>query len=587
MRSMSSDERLIAYTSFRHVGGSVVPLSTLRDGIAELPLDGVLGALGALSVESIQDAERFFDPRRQGSYLNQAIADDFPEPLPGAARMYSPGRVPATGTSNLFLHEHNLAWLAHVALLRADDAADTPEISFSLQSRLLRLLLIVNDYLGAEVSWVENLRSRRQWAGNLLRQFQFNRFQQGLFPVLLSLARHHRILAELVPDRFPEFPAIFEAASGGTTLDVYFDALILLATHVYEGMTADTRWLARASLLRNLFAHEEDVRRVIDRWTTTPGGYRAAWRARVPVATEEPPYDFLELRSSPIIEARPGELIVPSLPLLLARIENDAYFLVSEHLTDERERNRFQSALGEAYELYCDDLVGRVATVTLLGGKGRLPKPTAGEHELGDDYLQRDRVAVVFEHKAQRPGVAFEGGGELDRVLGPGDALLELIEQSGPIAFEEGRRGDNGLFTRPMWQQNRHAKELLEYAEARLGDSPTTVYPLITTLASLQVDAVVRAAYLAPLIEAAGLYRQPAYEDPQWIRVDELEVIVSLAEQGIVDFVDLLALKSRDACAERFDVFLHSRYGAQWDDHLYRRGRGLLERSKDRFFAGG
>jgi hypothetical protein len=71
-----------SYVSFRGLGGYSIDCSQVAAEIARWPLDGVLGFLGALSLEAVQAGADFSDPRRQGRYLQLAIVDDFPSQLP-------------------------------------------------------------------------------------------------------------------------------------------------------------------------------------------------------------------------------------------------------------------------------------------------------------------------------------------------------------------------------------------------------------------------------------------------------------------------------------------------------------------------
>ena len=86
-----------SYTTFTRLGGRAVSLDEVRRHLSELPLDLVLGVLARISAHHVRDGRHFFGVDAQGPYLNYAIADDFPEPLRGAAAMYAPGRVPITG----------------------------------------------------------------------------------------------------------------------------------------------------------------------------------------------------------------------------------------------------------------------------------------------------------------------------------------------------------------------------------------------------------------------------------------------------------------------------------------------------------
>lgn len=114
-------EGVQSYVTFRYLGGSAVSHEQVTSEIAQWPLDAILGFLGALSLEAVQVGQEFSNPKRQGHYLNLAIVDDFPTPLPRAGTMYAPGRVPYTGGAHILVHEHNLAWLAHEALLGASE----------------------------------------------------------------------------------------------------------------------------------------------------------------------------------------------------------------------------------------------------------------------------------------------------------------------------------------------------------------------------------------------------------------------------------------------------------------------------------
>jgi hypothetical protein len=109
-----------SFTTYKQLGGKTVSIEQIIDEVKILPLDGVLGFLGSLSIELVQAGQNFGDPRGvQGQTLNYAIVDEFPYKLPNVVKMYILGRIPITGGHHLFLHEQNIAWLTHLALLYA------------------------------------------------------------------------------------------------------------------------------------------------------------------------------------------------------------------------------------------------------------------------------------------------------------------------------------------------------------------------------------------------------------------------------------------------------------------------------------
>ena len=78
----------ISYTSYKKLGGKTVSIEQIIDEVKTLPLDGVLGFLGSLSIELVQAGESFTDPRGiQGQNLNYAIVDEFPYKIPRVHEM--------------------------------------------------------------------------------------------------------------------------------------------------------------------------------------------------------------------------------------------------------------------------------------------------------------------------------------------------------------------------------------------------------------------------------------------------------------------------------------------------------------------
>src|SRR5689334_16596061 len=79
----SGDPGRQSWTSFVQLGGRPVSLDEVREHLADLQLDLVLGVLARVSAHHVT-AEDFFDIQNQAPYLNYAIADDFPACLPNA-----------------------------------------------------------------------------------------------------------------------------------------------------------------------------------------------------------------------------------------------------------------------------------------------------------------------------------------------------------------------------------------------------------------------------------------------------------------------------------------------------------------------
>jgi len=133
-----------SFVTFQQLGGKPVLLEDIKKELSSLPLDGILGFLASVSLEAFQKGRSSHDPRWQGPYLNLAIVDDFPFELRNVSKMYAPGKVPYTKTSNILVHQHNIAYLSHLALMHAIEHQNTQELTYNLQRRVCRLLLIVN-----------------------------------------------------------------------------------------------------------------------------------------------------------------------------------------------------------------------------------------------------------------------------------------------------------------------------------------------------------------------------------------------------------------------------------------------------------
>jgi hypothetical protein len=293
-------------------------------------------------------------------YLNMAIADDFPAPLPRASYMYAPGRVPLTGEHHLLVHEHNLAWLAHAALLQAREGSITPQLTYVLGRRVCRLLLIVNDFFAEPIPSIPgSLTERQAFAVNWLRNGQFNYFSKQLPASMLDLARQHILLCEILPRYFAPLHDAFLEATGGVSLQQYFEILTLFMTFFHHELAAGKHWFLKDQLCEAIPAGRELIERLLVSWIQTPDGYRQSWTAwnqQRPPTGYVPCYDFVLLREKPFIEARPGELVCPVIPLLLAKIVDGPYFILSDHLPIPQ-KTKFQQALRLAYEKYAQGLV--------------------------------------------------------------------------------------------------------------------------------------------------------------------------------------------------------------------------------------
>lgn len=576
-----------SYVSYTVLGGSKVDPEEVLNELARWPLDGILGFLGKLSLEAVKAGDDFTNPTRQGKYLNWAIVDDFPCVLPNVSKMYAPGRVPITGGRHLLLHEQNIAWLAHLAIIYAKEGLVTPEFSWDLRKRMCRLLLISNDFFSGYPSNIHTtLKERQIFALNWLRHWQFNSYFNHLMLNMSKLARQFIILHDILPEFYPEVKSSFVEATNGISLERYFEILIVFITHINHGMEKG-HWFSMNDLCKNIQCNGSEIELILKRWSRTPEQYRLSfekWKSIRPMADDYiHNFDYVVLRETPLIEARPGELICPVLSFLLAKIMDDPYFILSTHLG--KDSQRFQTALGKAYEKYAQTLVERIAS-TDKGGRWFLrnnPR-TKKAGELSDSYIQREDVAITFEHKGQRPGTEFLRGGSGERVLGPSEAVLNLLDSKINVGLKEGRDSDEGVLTRGMWQQSLAGHNLLVWSRKETGVQPKIIYPIITFLHTFRVDRLLRLAYLEPLIESAQLYNDIFWESPQWLHVSDLEWLVALAKQGDLDIIALLQEKKLKSHNERFDIFLHSLGPRLIDKNLAEKAIELMGNAMESFW---
>jgi len=577
-----------SFTSFKELCGLAVDVNDVIDEISKLPLDGILGFLAGLSLEMIQADIDSFSPRLQGRYLQKALVDNFPRKIPDAYKMYSPGHVPITGGRNIFVHEQNLAWLCNAAILYSNQSQTTPEITHGFECRLFRLLLIINDFLSAEkIGAPYHLKKRRMFALNWLRHGQFNcNFGQSL-EILAKLARQKILLLDILPKHYKGVEDTFYEATG-YSLKAYFHSICLFVTHLYEGMNKGNHWLAKNTVTSNVIRNKRDIEKVIANWARNPSQYREAnslWMESQKDLAKLPIYGFVPLRETPLIEGRPGELVCPVAPLLFSKIEDGPFFILSDFLSGS-ELTRFHVAVGDAYEEYAHQLIERIAETDNWGvwDSSRSPK-SKKKGELADSYLQRRNTAIIFEHKGQRPGTEFLCGGQGDRVLGPTEEILKRYDNGESIDYNEASKHDKGFITRGMWQQSKKGLSIIEWAETKFGERPTHLFPVITLLSSFRVDAILRKAYLNPLIQKANLYADDFWEQPQWISIADLESLTQMAKNGELDIETLFSEKASISVNDRFDIFLSAKKSRYLYDELYSEAMELLDNSAEYFFG--
>jgi hypothetical protein len=586
-KNLADFEGAESFLTFRELSGYAVGRDEVIEEIKRLPLDGVLGFLANLSLQMIQSQLDFHHSSLQGGYLNLALVDDFPRKIASAHERYIPGRAPITGRHHTFVHEQNMAWLCHSALLNSKQNVSTPELTYHLRCRLFRLLLIINDLLNKEkADGPFDLERRRIFVHNWLRHGQFNRFFGNSTVTLSKLARQNTVMCDILPKYFPDLHSMFIDAKG-VSLQRYFEVMALLLTHFHGGMRPGSHWLARKTIMSGVKANRADIQMILNDWSVTPEAYRTAcqaWRSQRRDQGELPLYDYVPLRERPLVEARPGELVCAVPAFVFAKVEDEPFFILSDFLTGT-ELNRFHTALGSAYEEYANGLIERIACSDKSGKWSLTPGPTTRKGEqLADIYLQRGETGIVFEHKGQRPGTEFLRGGEGDRVVGPSAEFIRRLEDQGTVDLKEGYSNDKGLMTRGMWQQSKAGGKLVSWAEQHIGEKPLRLFPIITLYCSLITDTVVKKAYLTPLIEKACLYSESYWKGPQWLNVSDLESLATMAEDGKLDLEDLLNEKCATFDDRRFDFFLYEKKARYIDKKLVDKGRSILDSAALAFF---
>lgn len=560
-----------AYTSFVELGGRRVKLDEVRSALAKLPLDRVLSFLSHLSWSIANQGVRIVDPRWQAPLLNMAIVDDFPTVLPSCATYIAPGRVPFTGTSNVFIHNQNTATLSHLALLYCEDSSEGGNLAASQMQRVCRLLLIVNDLLYIEFPDKQspNLSERRKICMGWLRLHQFGIETPFMERAFYSIARQHLIYSIAQKNTRFDLAGAFERATSGVTLDHTYQLLGLLLATIQTKLGMRAMWLPR-TLLHNARPDEAQIiNKLTHRWACTIDAYRR--RADELVANSDLPertkyFDLLPLRQSPLIEARNGQVICPCLPFVKDLATDAPYFIVLDSLDDDKEKQRFQTSLTDGFSTYVEGLLDRLALSDAGGpwaARHRIPGRRRGT-EIADSILYRKDTALVFEHKGQRPGSRFLSGHSSELVLGPSDGILNDLYSGMEVAVNEAKKKDNGLLTRGMWQQSIHGPEIAAWLKEQTGSPSVQMYPLHVTLHEPRMDETVRGVYIDPLIRASGLYSEDYWCPPQWMLIHDLEALVEISERGELDLLALLERKNRNPEDQfmGFDHFLTKEFNS-------------------------
>lgn len=220
---MLDEEFIHSWVTYTGLGGRFVSEAEITSELSNLPLDGALGFLALLSNEILKKSEVTIDPRWQAQYLNMALVDDFPSPLPRASTYYAPGCVPYTGEEHILIHNHNLALLAHLVTLSCRTDQTTPTINYKLKLRLCRLLLIVNDLIAHETEMPgDDLIARREFCRRWLRIYQYG--ISGSFRVRsrLELARQEHIFSLIEQSGATVVNEAFSESTGGESLSHFW-----------------------------------------------------------------------------------------------------------------------------------------------------------------------------------------------------------------------------------------------------------------------------------------------------------------------------------------------------------------------------
>ena len=564
---MNSGESLATYQTFGTLFGKVVPFEEIVEALAQVPLDQVLGTLNLYALHGLRgNREEEAFQRVQLSELLGVLARD---------RTASPAHlrrvVQMTRNSPLFLvHPHNAALLTHMALLHSPAMVLTPELTPEHRAVVLRLLLQLSDHLDGPILPVSPipLVNEKIFALSILRSWQFQPDRDPFF-VYSRLARYAQLYLEELPNVVPDvtYASVFEAATG-VSLTVYFQNVLALVTHLFHEVAprGDVAWMTINELMSNMLNGRTAFETLFRRWSTTADAYQVT-HAEVTAGfgkTFAETFNLVALRTTPLIEARPDEFVLPVAHVFMDKMTSEPYFAILDALTTKAQKDAFSGAMGRAFERYAARLIDKIARLDVAGSWQQIVSPRDGGDELADVYLQRGKVAVVFELKALRLPTAFLAGLPKDSVLGPTDQTL-LDHAASPLTAQQIRardnNGDKGLVTRGMYQQNVHAPRLRTLAEQTFHTAPETVYPIIVHLADVKIDQTVYLGYLRPLMTYLGLYQEAFWRQPNWMHIEDLEALATAAEAGELD---LEAFMNRKAPEARMDAALATEYPEIW-----------------------
>lgn len=563
-----SNTRVKSWATYKSLGGGEVSLSTIQAELSQWQLDGVLGVLSAISSEALNFAHDFYLPKIQGHYLNYALTDGFPKSLPNVAKRIRPGFAPNVDRHDVLAHAQNLAWLTHQAILHCKTGGLTSELSHSLQTRVARLLLIANDHLETGQTKLENtsLIEGRRVALDMLRHWQFSQ-SLHIDDATRALLRQRTIFLDILPKYFNVKEA-FERVTGGVSIDVYFAVIMTMRFHFFTkqleqatGNRIETglheHGLKKSSFLSQLEANREQAESIFSWWITTPENYEKQyqdWRCKKPEG--ELSFDYVQLRITPLIEARPDDLFFPVPHFLLQKIVDEPYFRLAEGL-EGKEKGQFFTAMGDAYEEYANELISKIASKDIKGHWTYLPnlKTEKGNEEITDALLYRNGTAVVFEHKALRPDTDFLIGGNGDKILGPPDEILEQLEEQ-KLDAQATKKHNKGLISRIMNQQTLSATHLKDYIENKLNSGIKKIYPLSSHLADLHVEKYVYGIFLEPLMSRNNLYPEEFWRPPQWLHIEDLELLANFAAEESLDLEAMLEHKTQNFKHMGFDEYL-------------------------------
>ncbi|MDP8261698.1 MAG: hypothetical protein P9M13_00165 [Candidatus Ancaeobacter aquaticus] len=560
-----------SYTSFKELGGDAnINYDILNEEIARMPLEAVLGYLSSLSVQFLEYPEKdkpdILDASRQAEYLKLAIVDDFPHKLPQADRMYCPGRIPYTQGRHLFIHSHNIAYLANLALTFNDRNKTSSELDYELPRRICRVLLIINDILKDKQSPVnvEKLVERHDFVLSWVRQNQFNKYQTWYTP-WANLGRNYKLYTEILPNHFPDVKNHFQDITSGISLPRYFTILAHLVALIYK-LDRNNIWLNKETLFKEISKEEKlHFEEIISKWSCSPQEYTKIiddWKNQRKNKDDQLVFDYVTLRRFPLIETAANKIICPVAEFIIDKIIDEPFFILSEALSG-KERSNFQNSLGLAYEDYANALVEKISQNDSSGQWTYIPNPKNNkEEEISDCLLQRNSDCFYFEHKGGRlPTDFLLGGKEKERVFGPNKNILSKLDKGEKVQWAEVKREDEGLITEGMWQQNVHYDDLINYIRHNKKQDPKRIFPIITFAAETIVDDVCCKGYLDLLIQETQLYQQKYCIMPQWLQVADLEALVSLAEDNLLNLEELFLEKNLENNRTlRFDIFLFQKF---------------------------